>query len=164
MKKWFVFYVQFNHEKKIHMKLKAAGYESYLPLLSKVKKWSDRIKKVDVPMFPSYSFVNCLEKDIHKIICFEGIVKAIKIGEKYAIVTNEEIEKIKFIERKPDEIEIYSENLEKGRKVEILSGYFKGYIGELIGIKSEKKSMVILIDFLGTKVVTHLNSVTLKKI
>ena len=54
MKEWYVFYVRYNHEKKIHQQLLANGYECYLPVFETIKQWSDRKKITEEPLLKSY--------------------------------------------------------------------------------------------------------------
>ena len=55
-KKWFAIYVKSRNEKKVSKTLNDIGIESFLPLITKIKQWSDRRKKVDEPLFNSYLF------------------------------------------------------------------------------------------------------------
>ena len=45
-KKWFAIYVKSRSEKKVHEQLEDIGIESFLPLITRVKQWRDRKKKV----------------------------------------------------------------------------------------------------------------------
>ena len=57
-KKWFAIYVKSRCEKKVNEQLEDIGVESFLPLITRVKQWSDRKKKVEEPLFRSYLFVH----------------------------------------------------------------------------------------------------------
>jgi transcription antitermination factor NusG len=158
MKEWFVFYTQYNHEKKVHVELLKSGNESYLPVIRSIKQWSDRKKKVETPMFPCYNFVRCKESEIYSILTFNGIVKAIKVGDKFARISENELAIIKRVVEHPDEVQILTENFEKGERVKIQSGCFTGQYGEIIRIKGEGRQLVLLLELLGTKVVTTITS------
>ena len=54
---WYVVYVRSRYEKKVHQLLQEKGIESSLPLIKTVRIWSDRKKKVEVPLFKGYVFV-----------------------------------------------------------------------------------------------------------
>lgn len=54
---WYALYSRPRSEKKLADILKKKGFEAYLPLLPLRRKWSDRIKIVEMPAFPSYVFV-----------------------------------------------------------------------------------------------------------
>src|SRR5579864_713196 len=54
---WFAVQVRARHEKKISSTLQLKGFETYLPLVSRLHQWSDRKMKVELPLFPCYVFV-----------------------------------------------------------------------------------------------------------
>ncbi len=163
MKHWYLFYTQFNHEKKVHTALLKVGFVSYLPLFKKDNQWSDRIKEIEVPMFPSYNFVYCEASDIYSVLSQKGIVGAVKFAGKFASVSEKEMLMIKHIEAFPNEVEVYGGSFEKGEKINILSGSFTGFSGELVKIDEGKRSVILLIDLFGTQVVTSVQSARISK-
>ena len=56
-KKWLVFYTKSRQEKKVRDILLRRGFEVFLPLQKVMRQWSDRKKKVEVPLFNAYIFV-----------------------------------------------------------------------------------------------------------
>ena len=56
-KKWIAVYTKPRHEKTVEKELQKKGFEVYLPLLKQRRKWSDRKKWVEFPLFRSYIFV-----------------------------------------------------------------------------------------------------------
>ena len=62
-KKWYAIYVKSRHEKVIFSELQKKGIESSLPLMTTIRQWSDRKKKVEVPLFRSYLFVKIVQLD-----------------------------------------------------------------------------------------------------
>ena len=57
IKSWLVVCVQSNREKKTYERLKALGYDSFLPLQEETHRWSDRSKKVQRVVIPMVVFV-----------------------------------------------------------------------------------------------------------
>jgi len=53
-KKWFVFYTKSRQEKKVNELLLKRGFEPFLPMQAIVRQWSDRKKKVVLPLFNAY--------------------------------------------------------------------------------------------------------------
>lgn len=158
MKEWFIFYVRFNHEKKIHKQLLANGQDSYLPVFVKTRQWSDRKKKIIEPMFPCYLFVNCELHEVYNVLQISGVVGFVMNGEERAKLRDREVALIRKIEANPDEVEVNSSPGETGKKVMILTGSFSGQTGEILQYKNGKK-MILLLELFGTKVVTTLGSV-----
>jgi hypothetical protein len=51
---WKVLYVSSRQEKKLSVRLQQLGIKNYLPIVKKLRIWSDRKKWVDFPMFNGY--------------------------------------------------------------------------------------------------------------
>ena len=62
-KKWYALYTRSRSEKKVLIELQYAQIEAYLPLVTRLKMWSDRKKKVEEPLFRSYIFVYIDERE-----------------------------------------------------------------------------------------------------
>ena len=56
-KHWHALYVRSRSERKVLTQLEEMGVEAYLPLITLIKQWSDRRKKVEEPLFKSYVFI-----------------------------------------------------------------------------------------------------------
>ena len=75
--------------------LAEVGIESYCPLITQVRQWSDRKKKVEVPLFNSYVFVRLEDSDRNLVFQSPGAVRYLFWLGKPAIVRDEEIAIIK---------------------------------------------------------------------
>ena len=58
--KWYALHTRPRHEKKVDIELQEKGVTTYLPLLTQVRRWSDRRKIIRVPLFSCYVFVNSM--------------------------------------------------------------------------------------------------------
>ena len=67
-RQWHALYVRSRSEKKVLSQLEEMGIEAYLPLVTKVKQWSDRRKKIEEPLFKSYVFVHSNAKEYLPIL------------------------------------------------------------------------------------------------
>jgi transcription antitermination factor NusG len=72
-KKWYVLYTKPRWEKKVDKALLQKGIESYCPLNRVKRKWSDRIKTIEEPLFKSYVFVRVEEKDKTEVRYVDGV-------------------------------------------------------------------------------------------
>jgi transcription antitermination factor NusG len=72
---WYVLYTKPRQEKKVADSLNAIGIEAYCPLVTVVKQWSDRKKKVQEPLINSYVFVNIEEHQREAVFKVSGIVR-----------------------------------------------------------------------------------------
>ena len=89
---WYVLYTKPRQEKKVADSLNAIGVEAYCPLVTVVKQWSDRKKKVQIPLINSYVFVNIEEHHREAVFKVSGIVRYLFWLGKPAVVRAIEIE------------------------------------------------------------------------
>jgi transcription antitermination factor NusG len=144
-KTWFAVYVKSRSEKKVALEFEIEGIDFYLPLIKKLKQWSDRKKKVEVPLFNSYIFVYDLESSIPSILQIPGITWNVRHNGKPAFLRERELATIKRFIESGLTIEIGSvEDLEKGDQVKIMDGPMKGAIGFLSGEYNEQKFTIEL--------------------
>lgn len=147
---WYALYLHSRAEKKVYARLIELGFEAYLPLVTKMKKWSDRLKKVEEPLFKSYLFVRADEKTHYEILSIPGVTKFVSFERKAVRVPENQINAIKkycddFVEEETEQ-----ENFEfhEGQLVRITSGEMMGLIGRLAPIKN-KKRLIVYIESIG---------------
>lgn len=135
---WHVLYTKPRNEKKVVERLKKNGHEVYCPLLKTLKQWSDRKKKVQVPMFPSYIFAYTNESERYQLLMDPGVLNFVFWLGKPAIVREEEMEAIKKIADAGEDVHVAGSGFEKGQFVEIPEGPFKGLTGTVDKVDSRK--------------------------
>ena len=92
---WFVLFTKPRFEKKVEERLLSFGIEAYCPTRKEIRFWSDRKKKVDIPVLPSMVLVKLKEEDINKVFNISGVVRYMFWLGKRAIVTEKEIDILK---------------------------------------------------------------------
>lgn len=92
---WYVIYTKPRGEKKVAEQLNKIGVNCYCPLIQKQQQWSDRKKKVELPLFNHYVFVQLNEKDKNLVFASPGVIRYLSWLGKHAIVKDHEIETIK---------------------------------------------------------------------
>lgn len=141
-KKWFAVYVKSRSEKKVFKLLEDVGIESFLPLITRVKQWSDRKKKVDEPLFRSYLFVNIQLTDYYRVLQIPGVVKFITFEKQPVPVPDNQIIAIKEYINDIDLQNINYEDFKEGELVRIKSGQMKDLIGRFIKINGKHRIIV----------------------
>lgn len=147
MKYWYALYTKPRSEKKATERLTLDGFEVYCPLVKTVRQWSDRKKKVQLPMFPGYIFAYVSEIERTQILMDTGVLNFVYWLGKPAVIRENEMEAIKEIAENGIEVQINSDVFEKGQLVKIPDGPFKGMSGKID--KLDKKNVVVLIERLG---------------
>jgi transcription antitermination factor NusG len=80
--------------------LRGKGYEEFLPLYRSRRRWSDRIKELDLPLFPGYLFCRFDVSDrLMPILTTPGVIGIIGAGKTPVSVDDEEIEAVRAILR-----------------------------------------------------------------
>ena len=144
-KKWLVFYTKSRSEKAAHETLLKFGFESYLPLQKVIRQWSDRKKKVELPLFNSYLFVYDIEANIPEILKIPGLSWNIRHNGKPAFLREKELSSIKRFIESGLTLEIGSaQDLDKGDQVKIMDGPMRGAIGFLSGEYNDQKFTIEL--------------------
>jgi len=130
---WYAVYTRPRAEKKVHELLSKNGYDSFLPLITTLRQWSDRKKKVQVPLVSSYVFVNIATIHLNTLLQFNGIVLIVKHLGKPAKIQDYEIENLKILLSGSERISlIETSQVSKGDLVIVDKGVFQGLIAECI--------------------------------
>lgn len=133
MEQWYVAYTKSRCEKKLALELEQKGITAYCPTRIEQRKWTDRIKKVEVPLFNSYCFLKTDEQSLEKVYSLRNFSRLVYWLGKPAIVKESEINEIKkFIQAYQNSVEIHA-----GDKLNILSGPLAGTEG-IVQRKAEK--------------------------
>lgn len=154
-RKWFVFYIHSRCEFKVNKSLKALNIITYLPVKKTIRKWSDRKKEIEVPLFNGYIFIRATEKERLIALQEKHIVRCISDAGKPAIVPDWQIENLEKMISIRNDVNVI-EGLAIGKELEIKSGPFKGIRGVLLNVEN-KKHLAVSIELLNRTVVAHLS-------
>lgn len=142
--RWYAVYVKSRYEKKTSKLLEDRHIETYLPLIGRLKQWSDRKKMVDEPLFKSYLFVHTDLKNYYDILNTPGIVKFVGFEGKPVPVPDNQLVAVKeYIGEYDGEEDINQfQELHEGQLVEITYGPMRGLVGRLVEIKGKQRLLV----------------------
>jgi transcription antitermination factor NusG len=138
--KWYVLYTKPRCEKKSLERLVSEGYRAYLPVYKSKRKWSDRTKIVELPLFNSYIFVNCQEYQLSEIyLHVPHVLRAVYFNGKPAIIKDNEIEAIIEFVKSTETSKI----IQIGDIVDILSGPLEKQSGKIVKINDRYSYLYI---------------------
>lgn len=123
---WMVLYTKPRSEKKAADILNKMGIETYCPLALTERRWSDRKKKVWVPLIPSYVFVRVSFKRKNDVFESGYVVRYLWHQGKPAEVKESEMEAMRSI-LKYDIEETLVEQYCVGENIEVPNGPFAGH-------------------------------------
>jgi len=155
-KYWRVIYTRSNHEKTIVRQLGVLGIETYLPLLNEQRKWSDRNKWIERPLFPNYVFVKIDESESEKLTFAKGYVYTIFHSGKPALIDEQQIYSIKALIETKTFFRVKTQSLLIGMPVQVVKGPLKGICGTLVNVKG-KNNLSVFVEVFNTSLLVELD-------
>lgn len=156
--KWYVLYTAPRAEKQVEMRLRDLNLDVFLPLHKSPRKWSDRIKIVEIPLFSSYVFVHTQHEKLYQLLSVPGVVRIIFFSGVPAVITTKEINAIrKFVEQTQG----LKYTFEVNDEIKIALGPMKDVCGRVI--KVGKKHIVLTVEQIGITVVAAIDQVIKNK-
>ena len=162
--RWVPFYTAPRAEKQVLRLLERDGRTAYLPLQRKLRKWHDRKKWVDFPLFSSYIFVKIKSTELYYIQNTMGVVGPVRFGGEVATISDREIDNVKLLI--DSQKELFTQNinsLKKGTRVRLCSGAFDGMEGELIS-NNKNGNFMVRIEAISAGIVVQMESELLQNI
>jgi len=92
---WYVIYTKPRCAKKAEEQLLSLGINAYCPTRNETRLWSDRKKRIQVPVLPSMVLVHIEEKDINRVFESPLVVRYMFWMGKRAVVRQSEIDILK---------------------------------------------------------------------
>jgi len=153
---WFALQVRARHEMGVADHLRGKGYEWFLPLYKCRKRWSDRVKIVDAPLFPGYLFCRFNPQDRLPILKTPGVVQVVGYSGLPVPVDEIEINAIQTLVASgvPNQPWPF---LAVGDRVRIESGPLRDLEGILLTFKGDHR-LVLSVTLLQRSVAVEIDS------
>jgi transcription antitermination factor NusG len=142
-------------EKKVNQLLIEKGLESYCPLNKVRRKWSDRVKIVEEPLFKSYVFVKVSDDDRTAVRMTNGAINFVYWDGKPAVIKEKEIIAIKRFLNEYENVEAVPADLKINQRVRITNGTLMDQEGKVLDIRH--KTARVAIDSLGYILVAYID-------
>jgi len=144
--RWYALYTNGRHEKRVAELLSNHQVDCYLPLYRSVRRWRDRRKEVDLPLFPGYVFVRIPWRSRLGVLTVPGVVQFVTFSGKPAPIADSELEALRHGLGCSSGIEPHP-YLKAGKRVRVRSGPFAGLNGILVRRKNAYR-LVLSIDLI----------------
>jgi transcription antitermination factor NusG len=138
---WYALRVKSRFEFVTSALLGEKGYETFLPSYRSRRAWSDRMKEVEIPLFPGYIFCRFDAADPYRVINSPGVVNVVSIGAKPLPVDEQEVASIQNVCRLGIDAQPWP-FLEVGRRVRVEYGPLTGTEGIVLQLKSSWRIVV----------------------
>lgn len=154
-KTWYAVYTKPRWEKKVDGLLNERGLESYCPLNRVRKKWSDRMKWVDEPLFKSYVFVRVFPEEQTAVRMVDGVLNYVYWLGKPAVIKDSEIEDIRRFLDEHSDVELVPIDIKPDDRVVIRSGILMDKTA--IVQRVMQHTVEVVIESLGYKLVAKVD-------
>lgn len=131
---WYALYTMPRSEKKVADRLTENGFSVYLPLSTTVRQWSDRRKKVQVPLIPSVVFIKVALAELPMALAYPGVLRVVRYLGKPARIRDYEINNLRVLLSGAYSLYLREceVNIDAGIPVQIVRGPFIGVVGTCI--------------------------------
>jgi transcription antitermination factor NusG len=138
---WFALRVKPNYEKRVATALRGKGLEELLPLYRSKRRWSDRVKVMDLPLFPGYLFCRLDLAARLPLLTTPGFLYIVGVGKTPRPVDEAEILAIQSVMRSGVPVTPWP-SLVVGQKVQLQHGPLRGLVGVLTKIANQHRIYV----------------------
>jgi transcription antitermination factor NusG len=143
---WYALLTRARHEKVVAHRLHDLGLTCFLPLVSEVRRWSDRRKVVEFPLFSCYVFAKLPPGHEYRLkaLQIDGVLNLVGTRGQGTPIPDEQIEAVRRLME--GHLPWHSHPfLKVGQRVRIRTGALKGIEGILVS-RSGGSIFVISID------------------
>ena len=153
-KKWFAVYTKPRWEKKVAVYFTNKELERYCPVHRVSRKWHDRNKVINEPLFPSYVFVRSTVMQLSVVREMNGVINFVYWLGKPAIIRNEEIETIRQFLKDYDTVRLEKTVVNLEDTVRILQGPLMNQEGKVVEVLH--RTVKVLLPSLGYALVAEI--------
>ncbi|MFO7587261.1 MAG: UpxY family transcription antiterminator [Gemmatimonadota bacterium] len=144
--RWYALRTRARHERRVDGRLRGRDLESFLPLVPRARRWHDRTKIVEWPLFPGYVFVRLASPRLTEALSVAGVADVVRMAGRPSAIPSHEIEGVRAAVRvlaaagetpEPEPL------LERGDAVRVRTGAFAGVRGRVIERRGDRAAIQI---------------------
>jgi transcription antitermination factor NusG len=159
---WYAAHIRSRHEKRVADQLSERGVTSFLPLYLSERHWSDRIARVDLPLFPGYLFVHIPLRERLKVLEVPGIVSLVSSRQEPVPLDDSEIEILRrgLSEKLKVEPHPY---LNVGERVRVTRGSLAGLEG-ILERKKDSYRVIVSLDLIMRSIALEISALDIEPV
>ena len=148
MPRWYAIRTRGRSERTVDAQLRAYGLDTFLPLYTEVRRWSDRRKEIKLPLFPGYTFLRAtVSAEIRSLVLHSaGVIDFVNALGKLPAISDREIEDVQSLAARRIAFSPCP-FVNMGTKVRVGGGALDGLVGILVGRNSDC-SLVISVELI----------------
>jgi len=143
---WYAVYTVVRHEKAANTALKEKQIDTFLPLREVISQWKDRKKRVLLPLFPGYLFVNTTLDYKLDILNTPGIVRILGISGRPVAIPDDQIVSIRKLLESKVSFDPYP-YFKEGKRVIVTHGPLESIVGRIVERRGLKK-LILSVDLI----------------
>jgi transcription antitermination factor NusG len=143
---WYALKVKPRFERSVATHLRSRGYDPFLPVYSAKRQWSDRVKSIELALFPGYLFCQFDLSNRLPILTSPGVNFIVGVGKAPQAIADHEIDAIRSVIGSGLYYEPYP-YLNVGELVRIEQGALTGLVGRVTEVKNSAR-LVISVNLL----------------
>jgi transcription antitermination factor NusG len=152
---WFALQVRTGREQLCAKQLQARGYGVFLPCYEEQRRWSDRVKRVQSPLFAGYIFCRVEDEVLGHLVTTPGVIRIVGDGTRPLPIDAEEIDAIRRIVDSGAEVEPW-EFVQAGQRVRVMDGPLRDTEGIVLRVKNRHR-LVISVSVLQRSVAVEID-------
>src|SRR5580704_3035621 len=136
---WYALHTRARHEKVVAQRLQESGVTAFLPLVTEIRRWSDRKKSVELPLFGCYVFVRLVpnSEERLRVLRIDSVLNFVGIRGQGTPIPDPQIDAVRTLieENLPWSTHPF---LKIGQRVRIRSGALNGLEGILVARNGDR--------------------------
>jgi transcription antitermination factor NusG len=144
---WYAVQTRARNEKVISERLQEQGLTTFLPLVTEIRRWSDRKKKVELPLFSCYVFVKLAisnNQERTRLYRTNGVFGIVSMGGQAIPIPDEQIDALRTVVAGQVAWSAHP-FLKVGQRVRIRGGSMDGVEGRLLSCEGDR-TLIISVD------------------
>lgn len=161
--RWFALYVRYKREKLVYERLQDKGIYAYLPLQKITRRYTRKVKKLEIPLISCYLFTRITKKEYLPVLKTDDVLHFVRISKQMIAIPEQEIQLLKRVIGGGMDISADPISYQKGDKVEIIGGNLTGIKGTLVD-RGNKKDFLVELQHTGYALRMQIDQSLLRKI
>jgi transcription antitermination factor NusG len=153
--RWFAAYTSPRHEKHVSQHMQYRGIQNFLPLYKSIRRWKDRRKELELPVFPGYLFVRMTLRERVNVLQVPGVVQLVSFQGRPAPMSDAEIEMLQRQVSQSGQLQPHP-FLTVGRRVRVINGPMVGMEG-ILARKKDKFRVVLSLELIQRSVAVEID-------
>ncbi len=159
---WYAIVVKPQAERAVEAALGQKNYETFFPVVTTERRWSDRTKRVEASLFPGYVFCR-FDPDLRlPILTTPGVREIVGFGRHAAPVDDAELTALRMVLASGASVE-RCDYLQPGDAVEVTQGPLQGLRGSLLEVKGSCR-VVLSVELLQRSVSVEMDRTRIRRI